>query len=240
MTTKKNKNKYDYSLKDKKDRSHYIEERLGYILELPPYMLMGYSNSSRTATRKYNRIPKLMDGYTSYLLESQDVGSSRKIEYPFYISERDERRRKNNHILYHQSDCFDGSEDSDDSGMLSHSETHIDSKLSFDGLLDYGFEDNDSQVVKYAISKSKLNSSEYKKVLSLGSEVLFKSKDEELKEMIEQIIFNCAINCQDDTDTKILKRYLTGSTMREISEIVDMSHVSVSKRIDKMLNWVTG
>lgn len=229
--------KYDYSKKTKEERSKFVEDRLGSILNMPSYAIMGYSDSGRSDNRKFNRVPDMIDKYTTYILESSDAGSSRKTEYSYYISRRDEIRRETNRVLYLQSDGFDVQVNSSGGESLSHCETYIDEDKSYLGFKDFSFEDGETQMLKYAINKG-LDIDGHKKVLSISAKILFESRDEELKSMVEQIVFNCSVNCNDDMDMLILKEYVKEASLREVSSKVGCSKNTVDRRLNKMLEWV--
>lgn len=227
---KKTDYKYDFSIKGKEERAEFIEDKIGYILNLPAHTLMGYSGSSRSSEGKWNKIPNMIDTYTSYFLRANDTGSSRNTEYSYYVDRNAEMLRKNNRV-YHHAESFEGSQKDED--VPNHAETYTEDNI-FEAC------SVESDIIKYTILNNKLNVAGYKKLLSSSAEILYTSDDIDLKDMVEQVIFNCRMSCRDDIDDMILKEYILGATMREVAESVDMSHVSVSKRLNRMLSWVIG
>lgn len=226
--------RYDYSLKTKEDRTQFVDDKLGFILNAPAYMLMGYSSSALDGDTKNDKIPKMIDAYASYILRAQDVESSRKTEYSFYIDRREEVRRKGSLATSYNASSFD---DVSEDGSLGLAETYnTDGNL---GISDYLYAETiNSQILKYAISSGNVGVSDYKKILSISSDILFETKDAELKGLIEQVIFNCYINTNDDIDVSILKEYIKGETLRDIADKVGVSKDTVNRRLTKTLKWV--
>lgn len=235
---KKDNYRYDYSLRKNKERAAYIEDRIDYIFKMEPHEIMGYSSNSRRGEHKYNRIPEMIDRYTTYFLESRDIESSASREYRYYVDEHNEFLRKGNVALYRDSHSFDGGTDSRGGELTDYSQSYIDEDRSYMGYVDYGYEDTDSRILKYALKNNRLDISDYKKVLSDSVRIMMETKDEELKELVEQLVFNCVMCAVDSVDADILRGYITGASLREISGVVEMSHVAVSKRLNNMLRWV--
>lgn len=223
--------RYDFSIKAKEDRAKFIEDKLGYILNLPPHMLMGYLNNSRKVEYKTDRIPNMIDTYTSYFLRANDIESSRKTEYSYYIDRHEEMLRKKNRILFKQSESFEGSQKKEWEEGLTHEETYSRDDVA-------NLDDLDTEVMKYAIRKDEMSLNDYKKLLSDSGAILYKNNDREFKDMIEQIVFNCAMSAQDEKDVEILREYVQGDTLRGISNKIGVSKNTVDRRINKMLDWV--
>lgn len=230
---KKNK-KFDVTLESTDERKKFIEEKLGYISKLPSYVLMGYSTKNRRDDKKFDRIPKLIENYTTYFLRANDVDSSKKTEYSYYVDEHDEMIRQKNKVLYRNAEPFD---DVSSNNTLSHSETYIDNRRS-DYMDNSHRETLNSQVLKYAFKTNSMEIKDYKKLLSMGVDVMLGTKDKELIEIVEQVIFNCSMTAKDDVDRMILKNFVQGIPLREISEKVGVGKTTVDRRIDKMIGWV--
>lgn len=238
--------KYNYNLKDTSDRGSFIEQKLGFIWDIDKYKLMGYSDKGMSKRGKFNNIPRLIDGYTGYFLESKDVDSSRKTEYSYFARERDMKRLKSNTVLFTQSIPFESgytdhamNYDYEDS-VLSPMETYVSDGSNIDGLHRPAdeFETIYSRELKNVLSINSLDKSGYKRVLAYSVDILYHSRDEELKQMVEQIIFNCRMHAQDEDDLEILKSYISGKTMEEISDKLGTNRSTISRRLDRMLEWV--
>lgn len=235
IKTDKNKYKYDFSLNTTEERSELIEDKLDFIFNIKPYMIMGYSSENMDGDKKYDRIPKLIDGYTTYYLKAKNAGSSRKTEYSYYTCRKDEMRRIGNKVLYSESEPFDGYSDNDDT--YSASEIVADMSVSMQNV-DFGYENINTKVLKYAINSGKLNKGDVKRLLSQSLDLLTENKDKELSESLEQIIFNCYIQAKDSVDENIIMEYVKGNSLRDIAEKMGVSAPTVMRRLDKMLSWI--
>lgn len=235
IKTDKNKYKYDFSLNTTEERSELIEDKLDFIFNIKPYMIMGYSSENMDGDKKYDRIPKLIDGYTTYYLKAKNAGSSRKTEYSYYTCRKDEMRRIGNKVLYSESEPFDGYSGNDDT--YSASEIVADMSVSMQNV-DFGYENINTKVLKYAINSGKLNKGDVKKLLSQSLDLLTENKDKELSESLEQIIFNCYIQAKDSVDENIIMEYVKGNSLRDIAEKMGVSAPTVMRRLDKMLSWI--
>ena len=234
--TKKNDYKYDFSIGTVEERSRFIEDKLGFIFNVEPHVLMGYSTNSMNPKYKYDRIPKLIDGYTTYFLKANDAGSSRKTEYSYYTCVRDEMRRKGNQVLYKESDSLDKLVGDDDSSFAL-GEILADDSSSMRNI-EFGNENISTSTIKYAIEMGKLDKKMVKTVLSYSTDILFDSDDREIQDAMEQLIFNCYINAKDSIDENILEEYVKGHTLREISDKLGVGKSTVDRRLNAMLDWV--
>lgn len=230
------KKKYDFSLATTDERSRFIDEKLSFIFGAKPYELMGYSTADMDSERKNNRIPKLIDGYTTYYLKANDAGSSRKTEYSYYTCVRDEMRRKGNQVLYKESDSLDR-QIGLDNDSLTIGDVLADDRADM-RILEFGAEDIDTSTIKYALSEGRLDRGMAKIVLAHASDILFNSVDREVGEMVEQLVFNCYIQAKDTTDEGILREYTKGHSLRDIGEKLEISAPTVKRRMDKMLSWI--
>lgn len=222
--------KYDFSKKTVNERVKFLEDKIGYILDCPSHLLMGYSSSSRKSKYKNDRLPKLIDTYTAYFLRANDAGSSKKIEYSFYIDDHDEILRKKN-VLFKKADSFEGSQKNDGDNSLNYNETYTEDSV-------HELDDVNSHAINLAIESNKMTVSEYKKLLSMSLDILANTKDMDLYNSIEQIIFNCHASTIDEMDSAILKMFVQGYTTRDIAEEVKTTKTTVGRRVDKMLGWV--
>ena len=236
----KKRERYDYDLKNKDDRADFIDSKLGFIFDLTPELIMGYSGGVRSSERKNDKIPKMIDAYTTYFLTSRDAGST-KVEYSFYVSQRDEVRRKRNREVNNIARSID---DNDDKNRGSDGKTNSERyqlKVAVDSMNECTEVDDSevsADVLRYAISNGKICKNDYKKILSYSNELILQSRDEQLIGEIEQIIFNCAMNAKDDLDMDILKCYTKSMSLRDISDKLESSPATVLRRLDKMLSWV--
>ena len=229
--SKKNNNyKYDFSKKTTKERMEFLLEKIGFITDFPPHILMGYVSAKRSDKDKSNKIPRLIDTYTAYFLRANDAGSSKKVEYSFYVDRNDEMLRKKN-TLFKNAVSFEGSQKSDGDETLNYKDTYTQDSV-------HEVEDFDSEVISYAISTNQMTVGDYKKLLSMSLDILATTKDKDLCDSIEQVIFNCHVSSNDDTDSEILKMFIQGIPMRDIAEAVNTTKTTVSRRVDKMLSWV--
>lgn len=224
--------KYDFSIKTRGDRAEFMKNKLGFILDCPPYMLMGYQTESRKGEGKTNRIPNLIDTYTAYFLRANDAGSSRKTEYSFYIDKHEEILRASSK-LFINAESMEGSQKKE----WDDSPNHIDTYTT-DGVFEP--ESIDVEVLVYAIENGHLKESDCKRILSSSLDILYETEDLSLVKAIEQVVFNCHIHCKDDVDREILEEYMQGRTVREIADIVNVGKSTVNRRIDNMLTWVSG
>jgi len=93
-------NKYDNSLKTLKERSEFVQELLHdgeFIHEFFATYLSRYYKVSPKQDgylAEENVVFKLLEGLGSYLIDSQDVASYRKVQYRFWRDEKDFRRFK--------------------------------------------------------------------------------------------------------------------------------------------------
>lgn len=236
MSVNKKEKKYDFSLKTVDERSKLIEDKLNFIFDIKPYMIMGYSSEDMDGEKKNDRIPKMIDGYTTYYLKSKDAGSSRKTEYSYYTCKRDEMRRKGNKILYGESEPFDGYGSEIDS-FYSPSDIVADNSVNMKNI-DFSYENINTATIKYAIKNGKLNKNNVKKLLSHTGDILTENEDKELSDIIEQLVFNCYINANDEVDSKILELYIRGLPLREISEKTGVGKSTVDRRINNLMSWV--
>lgn len=236
MKTNKKDYKYDFSLNTVGERSNLIEDKLSFIFDIKPYMIMGYSSENMDNEKKYDRIPKMIDGYTTYYLKANDAGSSRKTEYSYYTCKRDEMRRKGNKALYGKSEPFDGCGNESDA-FYSPSDIIADDSVGMKNV-DFGYENINTATIKYAIKNGKLNKGSVKKLLSYSSDILIENEDKELSGVIEQLVFNCYVHAKDEVDSKILELYIQGLPLREISEKMGVGKSTVDRRINSLVSWV--
>ena len=233
---KKKDYKYDFSLNTVSERSILIDDKLSFIFNIKPYMIMGYSSDSMDGEKKFDKIPKLIDGYTTYFLKANDAGSSRKTEYSYYTCKRDEMRRKGNKALYGDSEPFDGYANGDND-FESYNDTIADDSIGMKNI-EFGNENINTETIKYAINSGKLDKNNVKKLLSYSMDILSSSEDRELLGILEQLIFNCHVHSKDEIDSEILKMYIHGATLREISDKLDIGKSTVDRRINSLVNWV--
>lgn len=231
--------RYDYSLKTKEERAQFIEDKLDFILNATPELLMGYSRGKRCSDTKNDRIPKMLDAYTTYLLSSRDAGGT-KTEYSFYISERDSKRRKRNQEINNIGRSIDDNSDNSRDELGRSTFDMYQEKMVADSF-NSSIEESDNGVtadmLKYAISKGGMSKSDYKKIIAMSIDIICQSKDEELVEMIEQIIFNCLMSAKDELDKQVLDCYVKGDAMRDIADKTGTSKSTVERRLNNMLAW---
>ena len=236
MKDNKKNYKYDFSLNTMCERSVFIDDKLSFIFNIKPYMIMGYSSDDMDGDKKYDKIPKLIDGYTTYFLKANDAGSSRKIEYSYFTCKRDEMRRKGNKALYGESEPFDGYIGGD-SEFDAYSDIIADESFGMKNV-EFGNENINTATIKYAISNGKLDKKNVKKLLSYSVDILSSSEDRELSDILEQMIFNCYVHSKDDTDSSVLKMYIHGATLRDISDELNIGKSTVDRRINSLVKWV--
>lgn len=234
----KKESKYDFSLNTVNERRDFIEEKLSKLSEMNPNVMMGYSSKDRDDNNKWNKIPDMIDRYTTYYLRSKDAGSSRKTEYSFYVSEREEMLRKGNRELYLNAESYDGGQNRYEDDGLSISEVYSSENPHYTLFDEISSNSQDSDIINYIFSKENITKNEYKKILSMSFDLILESKDGELIENIKDIIEKCRKQSKDDIDEKILKLYIQGMSLREISDKIDIGKSTIDRRINNLMSWV--
>lgn len=234
--------RYDYNLKEKDDRAIYIEDRLSFIFKLSPDILMGYLDKSRDGDYKYDKIPKMIDAYTTYFLTSRGVTKRSGSEYPYYVNERDEKRNKSSDMINNTKYSMDSDEKVEfEEYEFDAPSNRANKEIVKNSYKERGISIDDSlncDVLKYAINSNKMDKGDYRKLLSMSGDILLESNDEELIDMVEQIVFNCSMNCSDITDIDVLSYYVQGLSLREISNEMCISHTTVGRKINDILGWI--
>ena len=235
--------RYDYKLKCKDDRAKYIDERLDFISKLPPDVVMGYLDNSRNIEKKYDKIPKMIDAYATYFLTSTGVSNRADSEYPYYVNERDDKRKTGNKMVNDVRYSNDNNTKlvEFDNGVWDTPANKASKSIteeSFGDEYSKGSSDINCDILKYTLNSNELSVRDYRRVLSMSQEIVMRNEDEELTEMIEKIISKCSSSTDKEEDLNILRLYIAGETARFIGEVVGLSHTTVQNRIDNMLCWV--
>lgn len=162
-----------------------------------------------------------LEKYADYILESGDIESGRKVEYSYFVTEKEMRKYKEfSAQLEKDNEEYSGLDYMDAKGILSKNK-NIEDAIT---ILNYCVLHFDTMEIK-----------EKKNLVSQLKSVNLLELDSYTSNNLEIFIEELKARASDEIDTDVISMFMHGSTEREIAEMLGLSISTVNRRLGKML-----
>lgn len=165
-----------------------------------------------------------LEKYANYILESKDIESGRKVEYSYFVSEKEMRKYKEFSVLLSNSNSDE--EFGDVEYMIKNFDpTKIKNKSDAAELLIYS-----------AKHFSTLELKEKKGFLSYLRSAEYLDIDTESIDEINNLISKIAHQIKNDMDYETVWMFMYGMSEKDIAASLEVSISNVNRRIGRILN----
>lgn len=165
--------------------------------------------------------PKQLDRYADYILESSDIESGRKVEYSYFVTEKEMRKYKEfSAQMEKDNEEYSGLDYMAARDIYSKNKNREDAIT----ILNYCILHFDTMEIK-----------EKKSLVSQLKSINLLDLDSYTSSNLVSFIKELEMKASDETDKEVLSMFMHGSTEREMAEILGLSISTVNRRLGKML-----